>query len=82
MTISEINNICETLREAARQEATKLWRLRRKAIEHGVSAALCDLLNTEAWDCFNNLYAYPERILDDNFMERYQFAFQMGGVRR
>ena len=58
--MNRLNEIRWELKEKAEAEATKLWRLARRAEKHGVSA----------------LTAYPERMLEWKFEYEMKYAFK------
>lgn len=59
----------------AERESMKLWRLARKAKEHGVSSTVVQSIREEADIMHNTMTAYPERLLDWDFKYKYKYAF-------
>lgn len=56
------------------QEATKLFRLARKAMEHGCDLTLCARIRSEAWVLRG---INPEKLLDPFIV--WEFAFKLDG---
>jgi hypothetical protein len=64
------------LRKMAMKEATKLFRLARKARAHGCSNELVYAIQGEAWNCETNLFTYPDRMLAPDFENTMLYAFK------
>lgn len=75
-TFDEIRDIKWQLREIAEKEAMNLYRLARKAQEHGVSDSVVAEIREEARNLERNGVAYPERILDWKFEYETKYAFR------
>lgn len=67
----EIRKMYYRIKEIARQESTRLYRLRWRMIKHGVSAELCEECLQEARELQN---PRPDYILGD--FANYKFAFR------
>lgn len=63
--------------EMAKEEATKLWRLARRAKSHGCSAELVKAIRDEANWLWDTGTSYPERILTWKFEYEFKYAFKM-----
>lgn len=71
-----VRNYRNELKELAEKEATKLWRLARRARKHNVSAETVAKMVEEGWYCHTTLTAYPERMLEWDFEYKMQYAFK------
>lgn len=60
----------------AEREAMKLWRLARKAQEHGVSNECINNIREEAFIMHDTMRSYPERLLNWDFKYNYKYAFK------
>ena len=74
--MERLRNYRFELRELAEQEATKLWRLARRAKAHKVSADTVHKIQEEADYCYRTLTTYPERMLEWDFEYKMQYAFK------
>lgn len=75
-TFDQLRDIKWQLREIAEREATNLYRLARKAKEHGVSQSIVDEIREEANNLSRNSVAYPERILEWKYEYETKYAFR------
>lgn len=71
-----LRNYRNELKELAKKEATKLWRLARRAKAHNVSAELTHKIQEEADYCYRTLTTYPERMLEWDFQYGMKYAFK------
>ena len=74
--MNDLTKLHYELKEQARQEAYKLWRLARRCKEHGVSQKTIDEIRNEAHHCHTTLTAYPERMVAWDFEYRMKWAFK------
>lgn len=75
-TLDTINKIRIELGEMARKEATNLFRLARRAEAHGVSAKIVNEIREEAWELYNTLDVYTERLLTYEYISKTKYAFR------
>ena len=75
VTIDTLKKICGELSEMAEKEAKNLWRLARKAQEHGVSDRLVNKIREEGWEIWN-MRNNPDRLLDWTFEYKTKYAFR------
>lgn len=69
--VKKLRKIREQLEEIAEQEATKLFRLARRAKAHGCSNETVEAIRNEAWELY--MTGYPERLLDSCKVWRFAF---------
>lgn len=64
--------------EIAEKEATRLWRLARRAEKHGVSKEVINNIREEATMMYSTMRAYPERLLtiDCGYPIKFEYAFR------
>lgn len=77
--MKEINEIRKQLREKAKKESQRLFRLARKADKHGCSGTLVEEIRNEARWLDTTAQAYPERVLCWDFEYEFKCAFRLGG---
>ena len=70
-----IKEIRDELYEINRKEAHNLFRLARRAHEHGADK-VANELQDEAWFLYNTCEAYPERLLEWGFAYNTKHAFR------
>lgn len=63
--------------DMAKAEAYRLWRLARKANEHGCSNELVAAIREEANWLHTTGRSYPERLLGWQFQYEFKYAFKM-----
>lgn len=72
-----VDEIRKELIEMAKKEAQFLWRMARKAEEHGCSADLIkEIMGEAGWCCITST-AYPERLVDRNIAYDLKYAFKI-----
>lgn len=69
--MKELTRIRERLKEIAENEATKLFRLARRAKAHGCSNETIEEIRNEAREL--HMTGYPERLLDPFRTWKYAF---------
>lgn len=74
--MNRLTEIYYELQEIRDREATKLFRLSRKAMEHGCSLPFCVRIRSEAWALRG---INPEKLLDPFIV--WEFAFKLEGQR-
>ena len=74
--VKKLRKIREQLVEIAEQEATKLFRLARRAETHGCSNETVEAIREEARDLYTT--GYTERLLDP--CKIWKFAFRQEGL--
>lgn len=74
--LSALTRIRRQFTLIAEEEATNLFRLARKAQEHGVREEVVNEIMKEAWILRENAQAYPERILSWDFEYKTKYAFR------
>lgn len=72
--MNRLEEIYREVEEIRDREATKLFRLSRKAVAHGCSVGLCVRIRNEAWKVY---HANPEDLL--NPFLKWEFAFKLDG---
>ena len=75
--MKRLEKMREQLISMAEAEALKLWRIARKAEEHGCSVELVCSMRREANWLHNEGTAYPDRLLDWKFKYEFKYAFKM-----
>lgn len=70
--VKMLRKIREELIEIAEQEASKLYRLARKAKAHDCSNEMVEAIRSEAGEL--HMIGYPERLLDPD--KAWRFAFK------
>jgi hypothetical protein len=70
-----INEMRTELIEMARKEAHNLFRIARKADDHGAHKTAIEI-REEAWELYTTYEAYPERIIEWNFPRKHKHAFR------
>lgn len=75
--MKRLEQMREQLISMAEAEALKLWRIARKAEEHGCSVELVCSMRREANWLHNEGTAYPDRLLDWKFKYEFKYAFKM-----
>ena len=81
MDMNTIKGMRIFLVEMGKREEKRLWRLARKAKEHGVSNNVIREIRLEACDIRDTAEAHPEKFLDDWYLAFLTYAFKLGGVR-
>lgn len=76
VTLETIEHIRNELTHIVEQEATNLYRLARKAREHGVDPNTVNEITEEANHLHRTLTTYPERILEWDFEYNTKYAFR------
>lgn len=74
--LHELHRIHRELVQMAEREATHLWRLARKAEEHGVSPDTVAAIREEADYCHRILTASPARMVEWDFQYKMKYAFK------
>ena len=74
--MKELKEIRNKLKEKAEREATKLWRMARKAQQHGCSSKLVHEIREEANWLHGTATAYPDRLIHWEFEYKYKYAFR------
>lgn len=69
--VKKLRKIREELGEIAEQEATKLYRLARRAKVHGCRNEMVEAIRNEAREL--HMTGYPERLLDPDKTWKYAF---------
>lgn len=72
-----LEEIREELIEMAEEEAQFLWRMARKAGEHGCSTDLVRKIREEANWCHNTATAYPDRLIYWKIEYDMKYAFRI-----
>ena len=75
-TLKDLEAIKYELVEIIEKEATNLYRLARKAKEHGVSDEVINQIREEADELRVNCTANPDRILEWRYGYRTKYAFR------
>lgn len=75
-TLETLESLRYELTHIVEQEATNLYRLARKAEQHGVKQSVIDEIREEANYLHTTLTTYPERILDWDFEYNTKYAFR------
>ena len=73
----DLESIKAQLSEICKNEAMRLYRQARRMQKHGVNEAMVQKCRNEASELWNT--GYPERILDDYYRFKVQFAFKETG---
>lgn len=76
--VKELRSMRRHLEEIAENEATKLYRMARRALAHGCNLELVHEIREEAHQLHNT--GYPERLLDPFITWKY--AFRAGSDMR
>lgn len=71
-----INEMKAEIIEIAHKEASNLFRIARSAEAHGASEKLVQEIREEAWILENEIYHYPDRLLDWKYPYRTKHAFR------
>lgn len=74
--MKRINEIRQELKEMAEQEATRLYRLARRAEKKGCKQELVTEIRDEAHWLHTTAQAYPERIVHWQFEYLFKYAFR------
>ena len=74
--LDTLDRIRTELYQMARDEATNLFRLARKAQAHGVSKKTVIEINEEAWELYTTITVYPERLLTYEYISKTKYAFK------
>lgn len=74
--MKELKEIRNRLKEKAEREATKLWRMARKAEKRGCSSKLVHEIREEANWLHSTATAYPDRLIYWEFEYKYKYAFR------
>lgn len=69
--VKELRNLRQQLIEMCEAEATKLYRMARRALAHGCNLELVNEIREEAHQLHNT--GYPERLLDPFITWKYAF---------
>lgn len=64
------------LSQKINREKVRLWRFARKCETRGVSAKTVNAIRWEGWELENIEKAYPERILNENTLRQFKYAFK------
>ena len=76
--LRELLRIRSELVQMAQREAYHLWRLARKAEEHGVSPDTVAAIREEADYCYRTLTVNPIQMIEwDDFMYKLKYAFKV-----
>lgn len=75
--LHEIHKIHRDLVRMAEREATHLWRLARKAEEHGVSPDTVAAIREEADYCYYTLTASLAKMVEWDFQYKMRYAFKI-----
>lgn len=75
--LNELNRIHQELVQMVEREAYHLWRLARKAEEHGVSRKTVAAIREEADYCYRTLTASPDRLIEWDFQQKMKYAFKV-----
>lgn len=71
----EVRQLRYQLQEIAEKEATKLYRLAWKMLDHGFSAEAVRECREEARRLHTEITAYPERLWDSSIQWKYAFKY-------
>lgn len=74
--MKQLREIREQLKQMAETEATKLWRLARKAQKRGCSFEVVNKIREEANWLHTTGTSYPDRLLDWKFEYDFKYAFR------
>lgn len=74
--MKRINEIRQELKEMAEQEATRLYRLARRALEKGCGQELVNAIREEANWLHTTAQAYPDRLVEWQFEYNFKYAFR------
>ena len=74
--MKELKEIRNILKEKASRESTRLWRIARKAQQHGCSGELVQEIRKEACWLHSTATAYPDRLIYWEFEYKYKYAFR------
>lgn len=77
MKDARLRNYRNELKELADKEATKLWRMARRAEKHDVSVDTIHRIREEADYCYRTLTTYPERMIEWEFGYGLKYAFKI-----
>lgn len=73
--MKDIERLWWEIRMSAEKEAYRLWRLARKAENHGCKKT-AEEMRQEARELHTTMTAYPERIIADSFKYKFKYAFR------
>lgn len=74
--LDTLDKIRTELYQMARDEATNLFRLARKAEAHGVSQKTVIEIREEAWELETTIKVYPDRLLTYEYISKTKYAFR------
>ena len=75
-TLDTLDEIRRELERIAQKEATNLFRLARKAKEHGVKTETVEEIREEGMRLAREYTTYPDRLLEWHFEYETKYAFR------